>query len=158
MVLSLIVGLYRTFIKKDKNWHNLSEGERYDLERTTKSGVELMEEDENSKKLIVQMKIGLNTYIGETNKKGDPHGKGKLIRPTDKPGYKTVLSCNFKNGLAHGEGTKQFINKEECYQTYIGEWKDGDEYGKGVYFDSEKYVEGEWKDGKFIELKITKNK
>ena len=104
------------------------------------------------------MKIGLNTYIGETNKKGDPHGKGKLIRPTDKPGYKTVLSCNFKNGLAHGEGTKQFINKEECYQTYIGEWKDGDEYGKGVYFDSEKYVEGEWKDGKFIELKITKNK
>ena len=104
------------------------------------------------------MKIGLNTYIGETNKKGDPHGKGKLIRPTDKPGYKTVLSCDFKNGLAHGEGTKQFINKEECYQTYIGEWKDGDEYGKGVYFDSEKYVEGEWKDGKFIELKITKNK
>ena len=57
--------------------------------------------DEHSKKLIVQMKIGLNTYIGETNEKGDPHGEGQLIRPTDTPGYKTVLSCNFKNGLAH---------------------------------------------------------
>ncbi len=102
------------------------------------------------------MKIGLNTYIGETNEKGDPHGEGQLIRPTDTPGYKTVLSCNFKNGLAHGTGHKKFINKEECYQTYIGEWKNGDEYGKGLYVDSEKSVEGEWKDGKFIILKENK--
>ena len=103
-----------------------------------------------------KMKIGLNTYIGETNEKGDPHGEGQLIRPTDTPGYKTVLSCNFKNGLAHGTGHKKFINEEECYQTYIGEWKNGDEYGKGLYVDSEKSVEGEWKDGKFIILKENK--
>ena len=50
IVLSLIAGLYRTFIKKDKNWHKLSESERYDLERTTKSGVELAEEAERRKK------------------------------------------------------------------------------------------------------------
>ena len=50
IVLSLIAGLYRTFIKKDKNWHKLSESERYDLERTTKSGVELAEEAERRKR------------------------------------------------------------------------------------------------------------
>ena len=37
IVLSLIAALYRTFIKKDKNWWKFSESERYDLERTTKS-------------------------------------------------------------------------------------------------------------------------
>ena len=50
IVLSLIAGLYRTFIKKDKNWHKLSESERYDLERTTKSGVELAEEAERRRR------------------------------------------------------------------------------------------------------------
>ena len=50
IVLSLIAGLYRTFIKKDKKWHKLSESERYDLERTTKSGVELAEEAERRRR------------------------------------------------------------------------------------------------------------
>ena len=50
IVLSLIAALYRTFIKKDKNWHKLSESERYDLERTTKSGVELAEEAERRRR------------------------------------------------------------------------------------------------------------
>ena len=77
-------------------------------------------------------------------KDGKFHGKGAaLYNNGDK------YSGEFRYGDRDGEGIYTFSNGN----TYKGQFKSNQFHGKGKFFNSEsnKIIEGEWRNGKFID-------
>jgi hypothetical protein len=88
-----------------------------------------------------------NTYTGETNKFGTPHGNGTMqyakfknrqIIPTDK------YSGTFINGNRTGLGSMTYFNGDQ----YEGEWLDNRPHGEGmmIYHNGNVYI-GSFKSG-----------
>ena len=63
-----------------------------------------MSEDNN--KLVTFEYDNGDTYLGEVNENGEPHGTGVL---KSKDNYKTIIG-SFKNGLLHGEATMGYLS------------------------------------------------
>ena len=80
-----------------------------------------------------------DTYTGETNSKGEPHGQGTATYADG-----STYTGEFKDGKRHGQGTDTWPNGYK----YTGEWKDNKYNGQGTatYADGRTYS-GEWKDG-----------
>ena len=85
-----------------------------------------------------------DTYTGETNSKGEPHGQGTMTW-ADSVKLDAYTGA-FKDDKFNGEGTMTYANGS----TYTGEWKDGQPNGQGTmtYPDGGKDT-GEWKDGEY---------
>ena len=72
----------------------------------------------------------------------------KVYNPTFK-NIPTTWSGECKDGYVHGQGTLQLYIYEKLFETYVGSFSQGKQYGKGIYTrrDGIKY-DGEFKDGK----------
>ena len=84
---------------------------------------------------------GFVTYTGETNERGEPHGKGFA-----EYGNGDSYDGEFKDGKMHGQGVGEFADGSR----YEGQFKDDGAHGQGVAeFASGERYEGQWKDSKF---------
>ena len=102
---------------------------------------------------------GTCLYDGDFNDDGKPHGKGtalypkKKIKTGEKDADKDIdtfdIVCEvyigeWKNGERDGEGVYKFINKD----TYTGNWKNGKFHGHGELIQKNgNIVNGIWKEG-----------
>ena len=80
-------------------------------------------------------------YSGETDEKGEPHGRGSMHYA--KGGWLESYEGEWRNGKRHGHG--KFSDTEFRLE---GEWRDGQIHGFGIktYFTGEKFS-GEFRDG-----------
>ncbi len=103
-------------------------------------------------------------YVGETNEKGEPHGRGSMHYAKD--GWVENYEGEWRNGKQHGHGklsgtkfrlegewrngqTNGFgIKTDFSGEKFSGEFRDGTEYqGSMVFPDGETY-DGEWRNGR----------
>ena len=96
-----------------------------------------------------QPKKNANTYSGETDKEGLPHGKGVKYGEDGYPLY----DGEWKHGKKHGKGTEYYdtsLSKVKYEGDYVSNMKDG----KGISYyydcdDGDYEYNGEWKNDKF---------
>jgi hypothetical protein len=82
----------------------------------------------------------MTKYVGETNKKGERHGKGTVYN-----GRTALCTGNFRNNLLHGWG-EYFYNDDV---SYCGEFKNDLCHGYGmIVWSTGGHYQGEWKDDK----------
>jgi thioredoxin-related protein len=101
-------------------------------------------------------------YIGETNDKKEPHGKG-IALPIKLPALAYIYYGEWKNGKKQGSGTQFTYNG---FLRYEGEWNNNLKNGSGIYwngnFPPEPREIGYWSDDIHIlpddlkNLKVTK--
>ncbi|OBX88457.1 MORN repeat-containing protein [Moraxella nonliquefaciens] len=99
--------------------------------------------------LALVMGMGVSHTALANNWITTSNNKCKVYNPTFFKNIPTTWSGECKDGYVHGQGTLQLRIYGELYETYVGSFSQGKQYGKGIYTrrDGIKY-DGEFKDGK----------